>query len=668
MADAVRWQSGKLERFKEYISYEIQRALDGRQSLERQWLSWLTAYRAPSGQLKSFPWEGASNETLPAIAIDVNQLYAKFLQTLHAAPNLWSVSPLNERWVKVAKPMQDFLELVDTSILQMYNVNKRVVLETCKLGTGIYKVGWTFEQRRVQVYNELGKLVPAMKTRSLPFVDHVRLFDLILPPESYNLDPDKQGGAPWCAERVRLSPDRLRMLAKSSAPDLPNISADDLETILRFEEATQTSYDDKVQRQDYQRRFNNEKPIETPGTNEVLTASSGSPPVRQIELWEVHVRFPAQSDQVYDDLVVLWHQPTRRAIRTTLNPYSHGQRPYEVIRYFPGEGFYGIGVAEQKEMFQRVLSNLANYTVDGALLSNAIMMGAKAGANILPGEPIYPSKVWITDGNPKDELFPIQMGGLNASLQGILQLFQSYGERATGVSDLQLGNVNDLPGRTPATTIVSMLQEGNRRPDLTIKDMRYEGLSRVGLRLVQLFQQYLSKPVEVGQTRMLQIMMESLGEPEGSALASKLTTPMESAELGLGVNLSATSGSTNKEVDKQNILALLQLAGQVGPQVMQYMQVALQAQGTPLAQVAEGAARGTTELFRRALEQYDIRDPESILPSSAAPSEQPPVPGPGGTGMPGPGGPLLSPGLEALGAGGGGNGVPAGAGAALGLA
>ena len=111
-------------------------------------------------------------------------------------------------------------------------------------------------------------------------------------------------------------------------------------------------------------------------------------------------------DVVVDDLVVLWHHPTRRIIRATLNPFHHGQRPYEVVRYFPGEGFYGIGIAEQKEMFQRVLSNLTNYATDNALLSNAIMLGAKAGANIITFHPeasdhIDRSLQLIKDGGAK---------------------------------------------------------------------------------------------------------------------------------------------------------------------------------------------------------------------------------------------------------------------------
>ena len=620
MADSLNWGAGKKDQFLDWIHPELTTALTARKGLESQWLAWLTAYDAKRGPFREFPYPGASNEVLSIIATDVNQLYAKFMQTLHASPNLWSVSAMNERWVDVAKPMQDFLGILDSQRLKMFNVNKRTVLEMCKLGTAIYKTGWTFETRRVTTYNEMGKPVKAIKTDSYPFVDHVKLFDFVLPPSAYAIEPDAQGGAPWVAERMRVSPERLKMLAKSSAPDLPVIADMVLDIILRSEERTGTDYDSHVERAQYQRRLANEHgPLDE---NVVQVGVSSIAPSRTIELWEVHARFPASNDDTYDDIVCLVHLPTRQIVRATLNPYVHGQRPYSVIRYFPGEGFYGKGICEQKEMYQRVQSELFNFGIDGTLLSNTIMIGAKAGANVLPGEPIYPMKVWVTDGNPRDEITTMQFGQLNPALGSFLDLTERMGNRAPGVSDIQVGNMDNLPGRTPATTMMSMLQEGNRRPDLTIKDMRYEGLSRVGSQLVSMIQQYLTKVQDVGQGAMMKVMVDALGMPEGQLLVDQLTMPFDDATLGLGVTISATSGSSNKEVDKQNILSLLQLAGSVGPQVIQYTQMAMQYAGTPLGEVAVGAAQGTLELYRRALEQYDIRDPEKIVPASGTAGPQ----------------------------------------------
>src|SRR6185369_14752932 len=160
-------------------------------------------YNAPAQRpLVRFPFEGAYGYEMPVIATGVDQLYAKFIQTIHQPPNLWTLEPLNEQWIEAAKPMQDFLQWLDGAVLKMYQVNKRVLLDMVKLGTGIYKHGWLYEKRPVWTYDPTtGKRVKQVKVRSQPFVDQVRLPDFVLPTYSYNIQPDDQGGAPWVAER-----------------------------------------------------------------------------------------------------------------------------------------------------------------------------------------------------------------------------------------------------------------------------------------------------------------------------------------------------------------------------------------------------------------------------------------------------------------------------------
>src|SRR3954470_14218882 len=156
------------------MDYEINAALSARASLEQKWRSWLEQYRAPANQpTKHFPFEGASNYVMPVTAIDVDQLYAKFIQTIHAPANLWTVEALNSNWTDAAKPIQDFLQWLDGSILQMEDVNKRALLEMVKLGTCIYKTDWWYERRTVWAYDDTGNRVRAERTISHPIVDHV---------------------------------------------------------------------------------------------------------------------------------------------------------------------------------------------------------------------------------------------------------------------------------------------------------------------------------------------------------------------------------------------------------------------------------------------------------------------------------------------------------------
>ncbi len=657
----VVWGKGKEQQFVLWCDWELRFALQSRLNIERQWRAWLEAYRAPAKQpTKKFPFEGAANYVMPLIATDADQLYAKFIQTIHAPENLWTLEALNERWLDSQKPIQDLLQWLDYAFLRMYNVNKRVLLEMVKLGTGIYKTGWLFEQRPVWTYNDEGKRVQQQRVVSRPVVDHVRLADFVIPSYAYDVQPDAQGGAPWVAERLRINADRLRSMAFASSPLLPNLDREAVNFVLQFLENNVTLYDAKVQDLDYIKagRMQNID-FEKSTDLESNKALSGRYQRRfEVELWEVHARFPTGGPAVaydprrplgpdqtdsQDDIIVWYHLPTRRIIRAVYNYYqtpANRPRPYEVVRYFPGEGFYGVGVCEQKEMFQTIASDLTNFTMDNVLLVNSRGIVAKAGANIAPGEPIYPGKIWITDGPPKDEFMPFALAEVYPSLANLHALIRDVGERRVGVSDIQLGNMQNLPGRTPATTMLSLLQEGSRRPDLTLKDMRYEGLSMVGGRLLSLLQQFISSPLAVDGKKFLEMAVQSLGDAPGALAAQKLLTPMEPIEYGLGVHITATSAAANKEVAKQNFLSLLELSGQLYPQFIQLMSLA--SQPTPAGQVAMQAAQGLQELFKRLLEEYDVRNPEKILPLGDQPAQamaQPQAPAGQQPGQPLPAGP-----------------------------
>ena len=65
--EPVRFPDAQSElALKQYLHYELTRALTARQPLERQWRQWEEQYRAPAKQgLKEFPFLGAANYVLP---------------------------------------------------------------------------------------------------------------------------------------------------------------------------------------------------------------------------------------------------------------------------------------------------------------------------------------------------------------------------------------------------------------------------------------------------------------------------------------------------------------------------------------------------------------------------------------------------------------------------
>lgn len=603
----VTWGPGRKEAFTLYACTDLDRALMDRSSLERKWASWLEQYRAPvTTELKSFPWIGASNRTLPFTAMNADPLIARFVTTLATPPNLWTLQPMNERWVDAAKPLQDYMQYLSQNQLYMYDVLHRGIIELVKLGTMILKTGWAFERRRTMAYQPDGQIAQSEQFISKPFVDHVQLVDFIIPPESYHIQPDMQGGAPWVAERIWLTEAQFLARAQGQEPFLPDYDPEAVNLVKNFVDSQRSTgnvvEDKKFLLDDY-----------IPSH------------LQRIELFELHCRFDTSGTGTVDDIVVILHLPSRTILRAAAQPYRHGKRPYSVARYFRSDGFYGIGVCEQAEMPQEALTTLMNYQFDNVLAVNAPMLGVKLGANVVPGEPIYPLKMWMLD-DPSKDIREVKLSEMYPSLTQFSGIFQAWGERRTGMTDLQQGDIQKLPSRTPATSMLSVLQEGNRRFDLTLKEVR-ACLDEVGLRVLQNLQQFLSTPQQnpVGPVQLVMIV-QTLGQPEGSYVVQKLTMPLEDVESGLGVNVTATSGSANKELEKQAWLALAQVNAQFGQQYLALAQIignpALQIMSPVTVSTAAQVFKGTSEIQRRLLEQFDIRNPEDILVNAAVLMDQ----------------------------------------------
>ena len=87
--------------------------------------------------------------------------------------------------------------------------------------------------RKRKVYGPDGAIVTDITPISAPYVDHVRLTDFVLPANSYAIQPDDQGGAPWVAERHRIRVEKLQSIADASEPYLPNYGTDAVKKIIQ---------------------------------------------------------------------------------------------------------------------------------------------------------------------------------------------------------------------------------------------------------------------------------------------------------------------------------------------------------------------------------------------------------------------------------------------------
>jgi len=197
--------------------------------------------------------------------------------------------------------------------------------------------------------------------------------------------------------------------------------------------------------------------------------------------------------------------------------------------------------------------------------------------------------------------------------------------------------------------MLSILQEGSRRFDLTIKDIRHS-LAQVGESALREYQQFhpLGVPYNV------------LGE-EGRLVEEVWQVPREPFKGQLSVIVTATSQSNNRELEKQSLQQLMTILGQYYEKMLE-LAVIVSNPNTPGAarelaiQIVDAAGEGV----RRLLQAYAVPDPNTFVPpvGQILKRAQPPMAAPqGGPGNGGPGNPAGIPpgaGGPAGGAGGGG--------------
>ena len=231
------------------------------------------------------------------------------------------------------------------------------------------------------------------------------------------------------------------------------------------------------------------------------------------------------------------------------------------------------------------------------------------------------------------------MGQPSSSIFQAIGQFLQWSEQRTAVSELRQGNLTGLPSRTPASTVLNVLNEGNKRFDMILSNLREGALKDVGKMVLQNLIQ-----ITKDDKRWVAEAIEVLGEQDGIRVAQILDGNLSSLERNFGVSVTATSSKVNKEVQKQNLIFLAQMMGQMYPQQIQYAQALGDQQ--LMAQTVVAAYTGLVELQKRILEAHDIQNVDAYIPTVAPGTTGPSLgqPGPaqaaplglGGTAGPGP--------------------------------
>lgn len=529
----------------------------------------------PLTSRKTFPWDGAANLVVPLVGITVDSIVARIINTIFAVQPFWSAQALVKDLEPVVHPLQDFMEWSRINELDMYMQIRSWIVEVVKHGWAYLKVYWeSFTQRTFVISG--GAARPMDKIVRRPQVKHVLLADIVC---QAGIE-DELGQAEWLAHRIRLTDGQLRWRKHDRVYQ-------DVDKILAHK-AEMTPMEEKV--------LENELEKEAPRSRDKLNT-----------LYEIYADLPLGGSELPVPVMITYHHETKTIARCVYNPDVMGERPFKKGKFIDREGKRdGIGISRQLALLQDEISTLHNQQVDNATLANTRFFIGRRGV-VRNGTKVWPGR-FLTVPDPARDVTTIQMADVYPSMRQLETSCLAYSERRSGVADYQLGRESNVMGnRATATGTLALIQEGNRRFDLNVRDVR-DCLGAVGKKLLLLNAQFRPSG-----------MAYFVKGQDGELVEQVLNLPDEFLADGIGMELTASTATINREIEKQGLMAMMGTLTQYYQQLIQISGIAMNPQTPPpVQQMAVQMADGARYLMSMIVQTYEIRAVDTLLPPSLA--------------------------------------------------
>lgn len=517
----------------------------------------------PKSKQRNFPWPKAANIEIPLVGFTTDSIVARILNTIFAMDPFWTVRPLRKETDLVARPTEHYLDWSRKSEYNLYNAVKPAIIQTTKFGWSWLKFGWELYSHREYTLNQNGEIVYLDEVIRRPVVYHVSSRDMII-----QAGVEDEDVSEFLIHRVRLSKNQLRMRGHDNIYQ-------DVDKIIDWDD---------------------EKDIDDPAWDGKKTRNK----LRTIH--EINIDYPI--DGIPTPLVITWHHESKTILRAIHNPYPW--RPYEKLTFIEREGqLEGFGIARRLYQLQEEVSTIHRQEVDNATLANTRFFLGKRG-EVKDGTRIWPGR-FLPVSDPDKSVKAVQMGDVGLSLRALEVQALGYAERASGISDPQLGRESSLLGsRATATGTLAMIQEGNRRFDLNIRDIR-ESLGTVGRRVLELNQRF--------RPRGAAYFVEGA---DGAHVEEILNLPPDFSAAKVAVDLTASTATINREVEKQGLIGLLGVMTQYYGILQQGMMVMLQPNIPGEArEMAIKVANSAKHVVDKIVQDFDIKDIDTVVPALA---------------------------------------------------
>src|SRR5262245_28063552 len=290
-------------------------------------------------------------------------------------------------------------------------------------------------------------------------------------------------------------------------------------------------------------------------------------------------------------------------LRAYYNFMPYGERPFVDFVPMPRKGsMFGYSVPEVLEQDQEEAAQIHNFRRDANVIANTPTWKKKRYADVPnPATDWYPGAIIELDEMDDLEMLSSQIN--YNSMIDEEQFVMSNAERKIGISPSMQGfGQGQAAGKrgiyaTGAT--LALLSEGNRRFDIYLMRLRYP-FHRIGRLTVQSYNQFAPS------------YFDKFG-PKGNAIKSAFG--LVDREGKLLFDPSAATASTNREVDRQNLLQMANILAQYYGQIIQLSQMVMAIPPDhPARMVILQVLDSAKDLANRILFAFDQGDRRRLVP------------------------------------------------------
>ncbi len=553
-----------------FVRHEIAAAKSERQDFERKLARWKIVYDTPMPEgPKTFPFFGASNLTLPVVKEAVNTLVAQLVQATLTSRPFWVLQDLAEEWEPFIDELETFLDIAGERELKIGEKAIPWIIEAAKYGTSVIEIGNDVVEKKLYQSTADGKSIyPKLQIMH----DGPALFNMSLEDFFMRFGETDPQTSQWVGKRLRWNESTIRQQ----------------ESIGRIEKGTWDAIKDKNASEDI------------PDPKEVQEEMEKTEPTHRLE-WEFYQIWLAYDVDKKGKLIetVMYYSPDLdKIVGRQFHPYWHGKRPFIVLRYFPVENrFYGQGLCEMLEQIQAAISARFNQRSDNITLASLKVFLKRKGVRALqPGDPLYSGKV-LEVMDVHNDIREMKIGEIYPSTVQEELMLRDYGERLSGINEAVIGSGSPV-SRTTATAQMALLQEQAKRIDLTVRSIR-AGINEIGSQEINLYFQFGVNGKALAW----------MGQ-RGRNVEAIFRLPKRIVELGLAVRAQVPTSLQNRQVKRENSLAMFNLLNTM------YQQMIPLAQGLApeaLPDVVAAMVKGSQKFLGDVLETFDVSDPEEAL-------------------------------------------------------